>query len=124
VAVWHPDGYVEIRDRDKDIIISGGENISTIEVEQAVARHPAVMEAAVVAIPDEKWGERPKAFVVLKQGQEATEEEIIDFCKEHIARFKAPAAVEFTELPKTSTGKVQKFVLRDKEWADREKQVN
>jgi fatty-acyl-CoA synthase len=122
--VWHPDGYVEIRDRDKDIIISGGENISTIEVEQAVARHPAVMEAAVVAIPDEKWGERPKAFVVLKQGQEATEEEIIDFCKEHIARFKAPAAVEFTELPKTSTGKVQKFVLRDKEWADREKQVN
>jgi fatty-acyl-CoA synthase len=124
VAVWHPDGYVEIRDRDKDIIISGGENISTIEVEQAVSRHPAVMEAAVVAIPDEKWGERPKAFVVLKQGQEATEEEIIDFCKEHIARFKAPAAVEFTELPKTSTGKVQKFVLRDKEWADREKQVN
>jgi fatty-acyl-CoA synthase len=124
VAVWHPDGYVEIRDRDKDIIISGGENISTIEVEQAVARHPAVMEAAVVAIPDEKWGERPKAFVVLKKGQEATEEEIIDFCKEHIARFKAPEAVEFTELPKTSTGKVQKFVLREKEWAGREKQVN
>jgi fatty-acyl-CoA synthase len=124
VAVWHPDGYVEIRDRDKDIIISGGENISTIEVEQAVARHPAVMEAAVVAIPDEKWGERPKAFVVLKQGQDATEEEIIDFCKEHIARFKAPEAIEFTELPKTSTGKVQKFVLREKEWKDREKQVN
>jgi fatty-acyl-CoA synthase len=124
VAVWHPDGYVEIRDRDKDIIISGGENISTIEVEQAVARHPAVMEAAVVAIPDEKWGERPKAFVVLKKGQEATEEEIIDFCKEHIARFKAPEAVEFTDLPKTSTGKVQKFVLRDKEWEGRKKQVN
>jgi fatty-acyl-CoA synthase len=124
VAVWHPDGYIEIRDRNKDIIISGGENISTIEVEQTVARHPAVMEAAVVAMPDEKWGERPKAFVVLKKGQEATEEEIIDFCKEHIARFKAPAAVEFTELPKTSTGKVQKFVLRDKEWAGREKQVN
>ena len=80
---WHPDGYVEIRDRDKDIIISGGENISTIEVEQAVSRHPAVMEAAVVAIPDEKWGERPKAFVVLKQGQEATEEEIIDFQGAH-----------------------------------------
>src|ERR687893_290330 len=124
MAVWHPDGYIEIRDRNKDIIISGGENISTIEVEQVVARHPAVMEAAVVAMPDEKWGERPKAFVVLKKGQEATEEEIIDFCKEHIARFKAPAAVEFTELPKTSTGKVQKFVLRDKEWADREKQVH
>ena len=124
VAVWHPDGYVEIRDRDKDIIVSGGENISTIEVEQAVSRHPAVMEAAVVAIPHEKWGERPKAFVMLKKGQDATEEEIIDFCKEHIARFKAPEAVEFTELPKTSTGKVQKFVLRDKEWEDREKRVN
>jgi fatty-acyl-CoA synthase len=124
VAVWHPDGYIEIRDRNKDIIISGGENISTIEVEQTVARHPAVMEAAVVAMPDEKWGERPKAFVVLKRGQEATEEEIIDFCKDHIARFKAPAAVEFGELPKTSTGKVQKFVLRDKEWAGRERQVN
>ena len=124
VAVWHQDGYIEIRDRDKDIIISGGENISTIEVEQVVSRHPAVMEAAVVAIPDEKWGERPKAFVVLKKDQEATEEEIIDFCKEHIARFKAPAAVEFTELPKTSTGKVQKFVLRDKEWSESEKKVN
>jgi fatty-acyl-CoA synthase len=124
MAVWHPDGYVEIRDRNKDIIISGGENISTIEVEQIVARHPAVMEAAVVAIPDEKWGERPKAFVVLKKGQEATEEEIIEFCKERVARFKAPAAVEFGDLPKTSTGKVQKFVLREKEWAGREKQVN
>jgi fatty-acyl-CoA synthase len=115
VAVWHPDGYIEIRDRSKDIIISGGENISTIEVEQTVAKHPAVMEAAVVAIPDEKWGERPKAFVTLKKDQEATEEEIIEFCKEHIARFKAPAAVEFGELPKTSTGKVQKFVLREQE---------
>jgi fatty-acyl-CoA synthase len=124
VAVWHPDGYIEIRDRNKDIIISGGENISTIEVEQVVARHPAVMEAAVVAMPDEKWGERPKAFVVLKKGQEATEGEIIDFCKDHIARYKAPAAVEFGDLPKTSTGKVQKFVLRDKEWEGHEKQVN
>jgi fatty-acyl-CoA synthase len=124
VAVWHPDGYIEIRDRNKDIIISGGENISTIEVEQVVSRHPAVMEAAVVAMPDEKWGERPKAFVVLKKGQEATEEELIDFCKDHIARFKAPAAIEFGDLPKTSTGKVQKFVLRDKEWSDSEKKVN
>ena len=124
VAVWHPDGYVEIRDRNKDIIISGGENISTIEVEQVVDQHPAVMEAAVVAIPDEKWGERPKAFVTLKKGQEATEQEIIDFCKERVARFKAPAAVEFGDLPKTSTGKVQKFVLRDKEWAGSEKKVN
>jgi fatty-acyl-CoA synthase len=124
VAVWHPDGYVEIRDRNKDVIISGGENISTIEVEQVVMKHPAVMEAAVVAIPDEKWGERPKAFVVLKKGQEATEEEVIEFCKEHIARFKAPAAVEFGDLPKTSTGKVQKFVLRDKEWEGQAKKVN
>jgi fatty-acyl-CoA synthase len=82
------------------------------------------MEAAVVAIPDEKWGERPKAFVVLKKDQEASEEEIIEFCKERVARFKAPAAVEFGDLPKTSTGKVQKFVLREKEWAGQEKQVN
>jgi fatty-acyl-CoA synthase len=124
IAVWHPDGRVEIRDRRKDVIISGGENISTIEVEQVVCRHPAVMEAAVVAIPDEKWGERPKAFVTLKKGKEATEEEIIEFCEEHIARFKAPAAVEFGELPKTSTGKVQKFVLREKEWMGHEKNIN
>jgi fatty-acyl-CoA synthase len=124
VAVWHPDGRVELRDRRKDVIISGGENISTIEVEQVVCRHPAVMEAAVVAIPDEKWGERPKAFVTLKKGKEATEEEIIEFCKERIARFKAPAAVEFGELPKTSTGKVQKFVLREKEWMGQEKKIN
>ncbi len=125
IAVWHPDGYVEIRDRSKDIIISGGENISTIEVAQAVDQHPAVLECAVVSIPDEKWGERPKAFVTLKRGKEATEKEIIDFCKKRIARFKAPAAVEFmAELPKTSTGKVQKFVLRNREWQDYEKKVN
>jgi fatty-acyl-CoA synthase len=124
VAVWHEDGRVEIRDRRKDVIISGGENISTIEVEQIVVKHPAVMEAAVVAVPDDEWGERPKAFVTLKKGKEATEEEIIGFCKERIARFKAPAAVEFGELPKTSTGKVQKFVLREKEWLGYEKRVN
>ncbi len=123
VAVWHPDGYVEIRDRSKDVIISGGENISSIEIEQVVDKHPAVLECAVVAIPDEKWGERPKAFVALREGKEATEQEIIDFCKERLARFKAPAAVEFGELPKTSTGKVQKFVLRDKEWAGQAKRV-
>ena len=99
--VWHPDGYIELRDRKKDIIISGGENISTIEVEQCVARHPAVLECAVVAIPDEKWGERPKAFVTLKPGATATEDEIIEFCRQHIAHFKAPAAVEFGDLPKT-----------------------
>ena len=115
IAVWHPDGYIEIRDRDKDVIISGGENISSIEVEQVVSQHPAVMEVAVSAMPDEYWGERPKAYVTLKQGQETTEEEIIEFTKEHIARFKAPAAVEFGELPKTSTGKVQKYVLRQRE---------
>jgi fatty-acyl-CoA synthase len=124
IGVWHPDGYIELRDRKKDIIISGGENISTIEVEQCVARHPAVMECAVVAVPDEKWGERPKAFVTLKPGQQATEREIIEFCKQHIAHFKAPAAVEFGDLPKTSTGKVQKFVLRDKEWKGQAKRIN
>lgn len=124
IGVWHPDGYIELRDRKKDIIISGGENISTIEVEQCVARHPAVLECAVVAVPDEKWGERPKAFVTLKAGQGATEEEIIGFCKQHIAHFKAPAAVEFGELPKTSTGKVQKFVLREKEWKGKAKRIN
>jgi fatty-acyl-CoA synthase len=124
VAVWHADGYIELRDRKKDIIISGGENISTIEVEQAVARHPAVLECAVVAIPDEKWGERPKAFVTLKPGKTATEAEIIAFCREHIAHFKCPAAVEFGDLPKTSTGKIQKYVLREKEWAGREKRIN
>jgi fatty-acyl-CoA synthase len=124
VAVWHPDGYIELRDRKKDIIISGGENISTIEVEQAIARHPAVLECAVVAIPDEKWGERPKAFVTLKPGKSATEAEIIAFCREHLAHFKCPAAVEFGDLPKTSTGKIQKYVLREKEWAGREKRIN
>jgi fatty-acyl-CoA synthase len=124
IAVWHPDGYIELRDRKKDIIISGGENISTIEVEQTILRHPAVLECAVVAVPDEKWGERPKAFVTLKPGQRATEAEIIEHCRSLIAHFKAPAAVEFGELPKTSTGKVQKFVLRDREWKDREKRIN
>jgi acyl-CoA synthetase (AMP-forming)/AMP-acid ligase II len=123
LAVWHPDGYVELRDRAKDIIISGGENISSIEVEQAVAKHPAVNEVAVVAIPDEKWGERPKAFVELRSGQEADAEEIIEFCREHVARFKVPAAVEFGELPRTATGKIQKFVLREREWAGREKAI-
>src|SRR5258705_8204447 len=112
------------RDRKKDIIISGGENISTIEVEQAVARHPAVLECAVVAVPDEKWGERPKAFVTLKAGQSASAADIIEFCRKHIAHFKCPAAVEFGDLPKTSTGKVQKFVLREKEGMGRENRVN
>jgi fatty-acyl-CoA synthase len=124
VAVMHPDGYIELRDRKKDIIISGGENISTIEVENTICRHPAVLECAVVAIPDEKWGERPKAFVDLAAGQKATEREIIDHCREHLAHFKAPVAVAFGELPKTSTGKVQKYLLREREWAGRDKRVN
>src|SRR5829696_156592 len=123
MAVWHPDGYVEIKDRDKDIIISGGENISSIEIEQTLAEHPAVMEVAVTAMPNEQWGERPKAFVTLKGDEEPTEEELIEFVKERIARFKAPAAVEFGELPKTSTGKVQKYVLRDKEWEGHDSKV-
>jgi fatty-acyl-CoA synthase len=123
VAVWHPDGYVELRDRSKDIIISGGENISSIEVEQALSKHPAVSEVAVVAMPDEKWGERPKAFVELKSGQDASEDEVISFCKENLARFKCPAAVEFCELPRTGTGKIQKYVLREREWAGREKAI-
>ena len=112
LAVWHPDGYVEIRDRSKDIIISGGENISSIEVEGVLYRHPAVLEAAVVARPDAKWGETPCAFVTLKDGAQATEQEIIEFCRSHMAHFKAPKTVIFGELPKTSTGKIQKFLLR------------
>jgi fatty-acyl-CoA synthase len=124
IGVWHADGYIELRDRKKDIIISGGENISTIEVEQCVARHPAVLECAVVAMPDEKWGERPKAFVTLRPGQSATEADIIEHCRARLARFKAPGAVEFCDLPKTSTGKVQKFVLREREWKGQAKRIN
>ena len=114
LAVWHPDGYIEIKDRLKDIIISGGENISTLEVEETLYKHPAVMDAAVVAMPDEKWGETPCAFVELKPNATARPDEIIAFCREHMARFKVPKTVMFGPLPKTSTGKVQKFVLRDR----------
>ncbi|GAB6905099.1 conserved hypothetical protein [Desulfosarcina cetonica] len=124
LAVMHPDNYIQIMDRQKDIIISGGENISTVEVENVIYRHPAVMEVAVVAMPDEKWGELPKAFITPKPGSNPTAEEIIAFCKENLARFKAPKAVEFASLPKTSTGKIQKFVLREKEWGQRKKRVN
>lgn len=113
LAVLHPDGYIEVKDRSKDVIISGGENISSLEVEEALYRHPKVLEAAVVARPDEKWGETPCAFVTLKTGQEATAEEIIAHCREHMAHFKAPRSVVFGPLPKTSTGKIQKFVLRE-----------
>ena len=123
VGVMHPDGYIELRDRSKDIIISGGENISTIEVENILYQHPDVQEVAVIGMPDEKWGEVPKAFITPKPGTQPSEESIIAFTREHLARFKAPKAVEFCELPKTSTGKIQKFKLREKEWAGREKRI-
>lgn len=113
LAVWHQDGYIEIKDRSKDIIISGGENISSIEVEDVLYRHPLIQEAAVVAMDHEKWGETPCAFVTLSPGESCSEREIIDFCREHMARFKAPTRVVFSDLPKTSTGKIRKFELRD-----------
>jgi fatty-acyl-CoA synthase len=113
LGVTHPDGYIELKDRSKDIIISGGENISTIEIEGVLYRHPAVLDAAVVARPDEKWGETPCAFVTLKDGASATEAEIIAFCRDNMAHYKAPKTVVFGPLPKTSTGKIQKYVLRD-----------
>ena len=114
LAVTHPDGYIKIQDRSKDIIISGGENISSIEIENAIAKHPSVSLAAVVAKPDEKWGETPCAFVELIKDKLATEKEIIDFCRETLAGFKLPKSVIFCDLPKTSTGKIQKFELRKK----------
>jgi fatty-acyl-CoA synthase len=114
LGVWHADGYIELKDRSKDIIISGGENISSIEVEGVLYRHPAVAAAAVVARPDEKWGESPCAFVELKPGAEAQAAEIIAFCRDNMARFKAPKHVVFGPIPKTSTGKIQKFILREK----------
>ncbi len=123
LAAWHPDGNIELRDRSKDIIISGGENISSIEVEQTISAHPAVLECAVIGVPHERWGERPKAFVTLNSGASATGEEIIAFCRDRIAHYKCPDAVEFASLPKNSTGKVQKFALREREWGERETRV-
>ncbi|GGT85622.1 long-chain-fatty-acid--CoA ligase [Actinomadura citrea] len=124
LGVRHPDGYVELRDRSKDIIVSGGENISTVEVERAIDSHPAVLEVAVVAVPDDRWGERPKAFVVLRDGRTATEAELVEHVRAGLARYKAPDAVEFVaELPKTSTGKIQKFQLREREWAGHDRRV-
>ena len=113
LAVRHPDSYIEVKDRSKDIIISGGENISSLEIEETLYRHPAVLEAAVVARPDQKWGETPCAFVTLHDGAAATVDNIITFCREQLAHYKSPRTVVFGPLPKTSTGKVQKFVLRD-----------
>lgn len=114
LGVWHPDGYVELKDRSKDIIISGGENISSIEVEDVLYANPKVAAVAVVAKPDEKWGETPMAFIELKPGAEATAQEIIDYCRDNMAHYKCPREVIFAELPKTSTGKIQKFVLRER----------
>ena len=120
----HPDGYIELRDRSKDVVISGGENISTIEVEQALMSHPAVLDAAVIGVPDDKWGERPKAFVLLRAGQSATPQELIAHVRTKIARYKVPRDIVFVaDLPKTSTGKIQKFVLRDAERAGRTHRV-
>ena len=113
LAVLHPDGYIQIKDRSKDIIISGGENISSIEVEDVIYTHPAVALCAVVAKPDEKWGETPCAFVELKPDATATADELMAWCRERLARFKAPRHVVFTDMPKTSTGKIQKFKLRE-----------
>jgi len=124
LGVMYPDGYIELRDRAKDIVISGGENISTVEVEQALMSHPCVLEAAVVGVPDEKWGERPKAYVVLRAGTSATQQELIAHVRTKIAAYKAPREVDITvELPKTSTGKIQKFMLREKEWAGQGQRV-
>jgi fatty-acyl-CoA synthase len=114
LAVMQPDGYIKIKDRSKDVIISGGENISSIEVEDVLYRHPAVMAVAVVATPDEKWGEVPCAFIELREGANVTDEELRDFCRERMAHFKVPKRFIFDTLPKTSTGKIQKFVLREK----------
>ncbi len=113
LGVWHKDNYIQLKDRSKDIIISGGENISSIEVEDTLYKHPDILEAAVVAKPDEKWGETPCAFVTLKKGATLTEQDVIDWCRANLAHFKCPKTVLFTDLPKTSTGKVQKFKLRD-----------
>ena len=123
LGVMHEDGYVELKDRSKDIIISGGENISSIEVENVLYKHPHVLEAAVVAKQDEMWGEVPYAFIQLKAGvKESNKEDIITFCREFLAGFKLPKEIEFGELPKTATGKIQKYVLRER--ADTKKLIN
>jgi acyl-CoA synthetase (AMP-forming)/AMP-acid ligase II len=124
IAVRHPDGYIEIVDRAKDVVISGGENISTQQIEKVLLEHDAVLECAIVAIPDEKWGEVPKAFVTFKPGRSAGQDELRQFMRERVAAFKVPKSFEFCELPKTSTGKIQKYVLREREWKGRAKRVN
>lgn len=123
IGVCHPDGYIELRDRSKDVIISGGENIASIEVEQAIAEHPAVLDVAVIAVPDARWGEVPAAYITVKPGHQATEHEIIEHVRGRLARFKAPKSIVFGDLPKTSTGKIQKFLLRDAAWAGTDKRI-
>jgi fatty-acyl-CoA synthase len=113
LGVKHADGYIQLKDRSKDIIISGGENVSSIEVEEALYKHPAVQAAAVVAKPDEKWGETPCAFIELKEGAAASEAELVGWCRQHLAAYKCPRYFVFAELPRTSTGKIQKFKLRE-----------
>ncbi len=124
LAVWHPDGYIELMDRMKDIVISGGENVSTQEVEKAIAEHPAVLEAAVIGAPDATWGEVPWAYVTLREGAAVSGDEIVAFCRTRLAHFKCPKGVEFGELPKTSTGKIQKYVLRERAWAGQTKRIH
>jgi fatty-acyl-CoA synthase len=125
LAVVHTDGYIELRDRSRDIINVGGDNVSSQEVEQTLALHPDVAEVAVVGAPHEKWGETPKAFVVLKEGAQVKARQLIHFCREHLAVFKCPSDIEFIpSLPKTATGKIQKFLLREREWAGEEKRIH
>ena len=123
LAVQHPDGYIELQDRSKDIIISGGENISSQEVEKVIMEHPSVLEVCVVGVPDDRWGEVPKAFVVPRDAETVSAEEIINFTRDRIAHFKAPKSVEFGDLPKTATGKIQKYILRDREWEGHERRI-
>jgi fatty-acyl-CoA synthase len=124
MAIADSEGYIEVVDRKKDLIISGGENISSIEVEGFLYKHPAVLEAAVIAAPDERWGETVCALVVLKPGASATEQELIDFCREHLAHFKCPRHIQFIDsLPRTATGKIQKNLLRERHWQGKSKQV-
>jgi fatty-acyl-CoA synthase len=125
VAVVHENGYIEVMDRAKDIIISGGENIASVEIEKVLYEHPGVLEVCVVPTPDEKWGEVPKAFIITKSGTDLTDDEIISFCRERMAHFKCPKKVAFVEgFPKTSTGKIQKYLLREKEFEGRKKRVS
>jgi fatty-acyl-CoA synthase len=124
LGVMHADGYIELKDRAKDMIISGGENISTIEVENVLYSHPDVQDVAVVAKPDEKWGEVPVAFITPREGAKLTGDAVIQFCRDNLAHFKAPKEVFFETLPRTSTGKVQKYVLRERFWAGREGRIS